>query len=133
MIYKQVIKALAKNNIRDKFKNYKYSINKLRLSKRFEDKKQFMAKAMLSYLLLKRGEGILTEADLPNGRIIDLLRVKRNGEIIIYDFESNRMNNEPIEGIEEVKIPVSKMPQKIIDGLAEFERWIMEFIDDGYE
>jgi hypothetical protein len=109
-------------------RNPVYGINKVRFHNKYETLEHFMAKALISMLIIRKEKGIITEAELRNGRVIDILQFNRKGEMVGYEINSGKPEKIEADGIDIVDIPLERMPEKSREGLKELEKWLVNYI-----
>jgi hypothetical protein len=110
-------------------RNPLYGINKVKIHSHFETLEHFVSKAILTYLLFKNNNGTITEAEMRNGRSIDVLSVNDNENYVGYELESNGHNSKPdVEGVDIIEIDLRKMPDTAKKGMNDLMKWLEEFI-----
>lgn len=106
-----------------------YGYNRVRIHNRFETFEHFITKAMLTFLIFKKGKkGVITEAEMRNGRQIDVLQVARNGNLVGYEIENNKFDKIDVDGVDIIEINLKKMPQKAREGIKELEKFVKEYL-----
>lgn len=128
MDYRIAIRFLKKARILNSRKDYLYGYNKIRIHNRFETTEHFMAKAMMSFLIFKKGKVFITEADCRNGRVLDILQINKNGEFVSYEIESNKLDKSDVDGVDTFEIKLSKMPPEARKGLKSMEKWLNKYV-----
>lgn len=108
----------------------KYVYNKVRWHNQYETREHFMTKAMLQFILMKKGDGTFSEFQAKNNRVVDVLQITKK-DIVGYEIETN-MNNikgkKEINGVDIVPIDLNKMPKSVSNALKTFEKWAEKYV-----
>jgi hypothetical protein len=84
---------------------------------------------MLSFLIFsKKGDGVVTECEMSNGRVIDILAITKSGNLIGYELESVKDTKPAIEGVDIVDIYLKEMPETAKQGMEDLKKWLEAFI-----
>jgi len=109
-----------------------YGLNKVRYHNRKESLEHFIAKALLTHIIFSKGDGVISEIYMANGRCIDVLKINHQGELIGYEIETDgNFNKEDVEGVDLFEIDLRKMPHKAKEGLEIFKKWMQKQILEG--
>lgn len=110
-------------------RNPLYGYNKIRRHSPMETPEHFMAKAMLGFLIMKKGDVIISEAEAKNGRCIDIMQITKNKNFICYELESEGHNKKiDVAGTDTVEIDLRKMPEFAKDGIFELKKWLEQYL-----
>lgn len=89
----------------------------------------FMVKATIGNVIGRGLEGFITEHDFPEGGTIDVLQIKKSGEIIGYQIETDRgyeIKEFPISNI--IVIETFKFPRDILACFKKIETYIKKVV-----
>jgi hypothetical protein len=125
---KKMYMAFKNKEILNTGRNIEYGLNKIRRHNKNETTEHFMSKAMLSFLLMNKGSGIITEAETNNGRCIDILQFTENMNFVGYEIESAGNEKKDVEGVDIVEIKLENMPEAAKKGLEELEKWLTQYM-----
>jgi len=127
MIYPEAVMRCKKLEL-NKQRNLKYAYGKVRPHSRYETFLHFLTKAMVTKMVMDMGDAVLTEVEFANCRVVDVLQIKPKSNIV-YEIESKGKNTkETIKGVDEVVIPLTKIPKKVKEGIEEFAKWLEKYI-----
>ncbi len=119
---------LNRKNILAEDRKLEYGYNRIRAHNRWESEEHFITKALLSFKIMKhKDKAILSEAEMRNGRSIDVLQVSRKS-LVGYEIESSHNTKDDVEGVDFIEISLTKMPKKAKEGIKELSKWLNEFI-----
>jgi hypothetical protein len=130
MRYDIVRRRLNDKNLLIVNQDCKYGHDKLRPHSRgvHETMTHFMAKAMLFKLIYDKSDGVLTEHECPNGRVIDVLQLKQKS-IIGYEVENSDYDKCDVNGVDLIVIDLRKFPQEFADAVEvikkNLEAWVI--------
>ena len=89
--------------------NIKYGLNKVRSHNHMrENFKHFVVKAMVAKILLLRGYDVITEHELPNCKVVDVIGVKDN-DVISYEITDTHASL----GTDSFEININKFPKEV--------------------
>lgn len=128
MDYRIATRLLKEARIVNAFKNYRYGYNKVRPHSRFESLEHFITKAMMSYLIFKKQNAFITEADCRNGRVLDILQITHNKNFVGYEIESKNNNKADVDRVDIIEIPLKNMPNSSKRGLTDLENWLRRYL-----
>lgn len=131
MNYMKIKQILRGKGCMNDGKDLRYGYNKIRFHYHKETLPHLIAKAMLSFLIFsKRSEGVITEAELHNGRVLDILHIKKSENLIGYELDSTKSYKPNIDEypIDVVDIDLRKMPKKAKEGIKILSKWLEDYI-----
>lgn len=124
---KQVYAILKKRNKEKLFaegRSIRYGLNKVRYHNRQESLEHFIAKAVATHIIFGKGNGVISEVYMIDGRCIDVLEINREGELIGYEFENEKFDKSAVDGVDIFEVKLKNMPQLAKDGLKCLENWL---------
>jgi hypothetical protein len=104
-----------------------YGWNRVRIHGPKETNIHFLTKSLLALLLMKKGKGVITEAETRNARCVDVLQVTKNG-LVAYEIENEHNTKNDVPGVDIVEIPLSKAPASFKKGIKDMERWLKQYM-----
>lgn len=120
---------LNKKECMNKERKIIYGYNRVRIHNKYETKEHFMTKALLTHMIFSRTRnGVMTEADMRDGRSIDVLQVAKNGDLVGYEIENGKNTKNDVDGVDFVEINLKKMPKKAKEGIKELENWLKVYL-----
>jgi hypothetical protein len=125
--YLRVKRILNDSGVLASDRDFLHGYNKIRRHSQFESLEHFISKAMLAFLVMKKGKVVITEADMRNGRCIDILQVVKDN-LVGYEIESDKNWKDGVDGIDIVEVKISEMPIGAREGIKALSRWLQEFI-----
>ena len=128
MDFEKARSILREADILAEGRKLEYGLGKIRPHSRFETNEHLLVKALVSFMALKKDNQFITEAECRNGKIIDIIQIKKNGNLIAYEIESVKNNKPDVENVDTVEIPLKEMPEKAKEGLKELEKWLKAYI-----
>jgi len=124
---KDVYAILRKNNKEKIFaerRNIRYGLNKVRYHNRQESLEHFIAKAVATHIIFGKGNGVISEVYMIDGRCIDVLEINQKRELIGYEFENEKFDKSAVEGVDIFEVKLKNMPQLAKNGLKCLENWL---------
>jgi hypothetical protein len=103
-------------------------MGKVRIHSRFETKEHFITKALVSYIIYQKGGAFMSEAECHNGRVLDILQVTKNKNLVAYEVESVHNGKVSVDGVDIVEIPLSKAPASFKKGIKDMEKWLQSYM-----
>jgi hypothetical protein len=128
MDYDRAISILRGSNILAQDRKLEYGMGKVRIHSRFETMEHFITKALVSFIIYQKGGAFMSEAECHNGRVLDILQVTKNKNLVAYEIETVHNGKVSVEGVDIVEVPLKDMPEKAKDGLKELEKWLKQYI-----
>jgi hypothetical protein len=125
--YLRVKRILNDSGVLASDRDFVNGYNKIRRHTQFESWEHFITKAMLAFLVMKTGKVVITEADMKNGRCIDILQVVENN-LVGYEVESVHNGKVSVDGVDIVEIPLSKAPASFKKGIKDMEKWLQSYM-----
>jgi hypothetical protein len=129
MDFRKTAQILREKNCLNNGRNFIYGYNRAKIHSPSETPAHFISKSALIYMIFKKGINTVSEAEMSNGRAIDVLQVCKNGDLVGYELESNGHDTKiGVNGVDIVDIDLRKMPQKAQEGIKELLKWLDQFI-----
>jgi hypothetical protein len=129
MNYFRIKEILKEKGILNNGRDFKYGYNRTKFHSKYEGIGHFISKAMLSFLIFsKKGDGVVTECEMSNGRVIDILAITKSGNLIGYEINSTKPDKLEVKGVDVVDIPLGQMPETAKKGIEDLKKWLEEFI-----
>lgn len=114
-------------NVRDPFKSLMYGLNKVRFHNRMESFSHFLTKCVLAKLIFNQKDGIITEYEYPDCKVMDVLQVKKD-EIIGYQVETNSFEEKKFYNTSVLIVDLRKCPKEVEDAFKTLKNYFKEFI-----
>lgn len=128
MNYWQIKNILKNKDCLNPERNINYSYNRTKFHNRYESFEHFMAKAMLTFLLFKKGKGIISEAEMRDGRVIDILQINKKGELVGYELNNTKPDKIDVHNVDIADIPLDQMPETAKQGIRDLGKWLEQYI-----
>lgn len=110
-------------------RNLRYGYGKVRFHQYIhETMEHFLAKAIITKLILKKKHGCLTEHELSDGRTIDVLQVINKNNIIGYEVENSDYKKPDVKGIDIQVIDLRKLPDNVKKAFKTLENYFKDQI-----
>lgn len=110
------------------YSNLRFSINKVRFHNKYETLEHFITKAILSYILFsKRNQGVVTELEFNNGRVVDVVGIMKSGNLVGYEVENDysKKLNAPIDILE---INLKNIPSSYLSVIQKLAKHIERYV-----
>jgi len=130
MNYLELQRRLNDANLLIANRDFKYGLDRLRPHSRgaHETMSHFMAKAMLFKMIYDKKDGVLTEHECPNGRVIDILQIK-NQSIIGYEIENSKFDKSDVDNVDLIVVDLRKFPTEFFAAIEviknNLEAWVI--------
>lgn len=106
-----------------------YGFNKIRSHQhKFESIPHFLSKCIIGKLILKQGDAVITEHEYPDGKQIDVLQIKRNGDLIGYQIETGNYEEKEFSNTDVITIDLRKAPKEVHQAFKILEKYFRRFI-----
>lgn len=129
MNYFRIKEILKEKDILNNGRDFKYGYNRTKFHSKYEGIGHFISKAMLSFLIFsKKGDGVVTECEMSNGRVIDILAITKSGNLIGYELNNTKPDKLEVKGVDTVDIPLEEMPSEAKIGLLALKKWLEEYM-----
>jgi len=83
---------------------------------------------MVGKLILKKGDAVITEHEYPDGKQIDVLQIKPNGELIGYQIETGNYEEKDFLNTDIITIDLRKAPKEVHDAFKVLEEFFKKFV-----
>lgn len=128
MDFKKTAFLLREKNCMNEQRKFIYGYNRTKIHNQYETFEHYMAKAALVYLIFKKKMNVISEAEMNTGRVVDVLQICKNGDLVGYECESGKNNKLDIKGVDIVDVPLNKMPEFAKDGIFELKKWLEQYL-----
>jgi len=128
MDYDRAIVALREGNILAQDRKLEYGMCKVRIHSRFESMEHFITKALVSYIIHQKSGAFMSEAECRNGRVLDILQVTNNKNLVAYEIESVHNTKQDVENVDMIEIQLKEMPESARQGILDLSKWLEQFI-----
>jgi len=106
-----------------------YGWNRIRShSNKFESMEHFISKAVIGKLIIKKEDGMISEHEYPDGKVADILQVKKNGDLIAYQVETGNHEELEFQDTDTVYIDLRKMPEDVKESFKKLKNYFKRFI-----
>jgi hypothetical protein len=129
MDIRQIVTIWKSNDNFNKERNPYYGLNRVRIHSSNETIEHFLIKSALTFILVnKKHHGVITEAEMRNGRCIDVCCIKNEKNIQGYEINNGKPDKIDVNGIDIVDIPLATLPKEVKKGFAIIEKWLEKYI-----
>jgi len=104
------------------------NVNKMCFHSRNESQIHFLIKSMISHIIFTKGDGLVTEAEFENGRVVDVLQMKDSGNLIGYEIESEKNNKQDVDKVDIIEINVKDIPVEIKNNCTKLYTWLKNLV-----
>lgn len=122
----KILYELRQSGILAEDRDIKYGVNRIRFHNIHESEEHLLTKALLGFEIFKKGDGMISEADLRTGECPDVMQLKPSGETIYYEIMKDRI--EPQKSYPCFVIYLTDMPKEVKDSIQVFTKWVKDFI-----
>lgn len=104
------------------------NVDKVCFHSKEESSIHFLIKSILAHTIFSTGNGVVTEAEFENGRVIDVLQVFPSGNCVGYEIEGTKNRKPDVEGIDIIEINIKEIPHEMKGNLKKLRDWIKVYV-----